>query len=328
MRQASSVVAAGVALSALVFSLTCAGEAFAQAAADKTAARKLFEEGKTKREHGDKEGALEAFTQADAIMMVPTTRLAVARALVAMDRLLDGRESAASVEKMPVVGKESQPFADARAAAAELVKELDGRIPSLSIVLPNGQKHDDVSVSLDGLALQGDGLGLHRVDPGKHNIVATIAGRNTTIETVLAERETKTITLKAPEAAPDKPPPVRQQAEGTNTRPIIWAGVGLVAVGAALGTVAGVISMGKTKDLDTQCTNNRCPPPAHGTFDSAHTWATVSTIGFIGAGVGAVTAGVGLLLSRRSSSTGSSASSSSGVRASVTLGGAAIEGTF
>ena len=54
--------------------------ASAQSEADKDTARKLFDEGKTRRDRGDIAGALESFKGADAVMNVPTTKLAVARA--------------------------------------------------------------------------------------------------------------------------------------------------------------------------------------------------------------------------------------------------------
>jgi hypothetical protein len=328
MRRASSLLQVArpwlFAAAVVTVWLSATVDAAAQSATERTAARKLFEEGKTKRDRGDKAGALEAFTRADAIMAVPTTRLALARALAATDRLLEARDSAASVEKIPASGKEPQPFVDARTAAAQLVRELDERIPSLTFVVA---KHatDEATITMDGAAVPKDLLRApYKTNPGKHTVVATIDGRQATAEVSLAEKETQSVTLSIPEPAPEPPPPTPpERTSSGGGRPLLWTGVGIAALGAAVGTIAGIVSMNKTLDLEKQCRDSLCPPSAHGTLDAAHTWATVSTIGFIGAGVGVVLAGVGLLVGH-----GSSSPTSAGARTTMTLGSAGIEGVF
>src|SRR5262245_601390 len=85
----------------LVLSLgLMASLAYAQSPGEREKARKLFEDGKSRRDRGDKGGALQSFQAADKIMAVPTTRLAVARALATLGRLVEAREAALSVAQM------------------------------------------------------------------------------------------------------------------------------------------------------------------------------------------------------------------------------------
>ncbi len=53
--------------------------------------------------------------------------------------------------------------------------------------------------------------------------------------------------------------------------------------------------MGEHSDLSGACAGGSCPPSQYGNLDSYHTLSTLSTVGFIVAGVGAA-AGVTLLL--------------------------------
>jgi hypothetical protein len=311
---------------ALAFHLTLCASAAAQpspSSAERANARKLFDDGKTKRDKGDVQGALEAFKQADAIMQVPTTRLAVARELAAAGRLLEARESAASVEKMPAVGKEPPPFIDARSSAADLVKQLDGKIPTLTFAV-SGAEGGDLAIKVDDVAVSQTMLqGPFRVNPGAHVVAATSAGRRVVADVTVTEGETRAVTLTLPQAEASAVQPTDQPSRPPSfAKPLLIGGLGVAVVGVGVGTVAGIISLGKTSDLGGQCADNKCPPPAHDTLDAAHTTATISTIGFVAAAVGLVAAGTGFLLGRPRNS------QATGVRATVTIGGGGLEGVF
>lgn len=89
------------------------------------------------------------------------------------------------------------------------------------------------------------------------------------------------------EAAPDKAPEKRAFS------PVVWAGLGVAAVGLAVGTGAGIASMSNKSDADDVCRDSKCPPRGYDALDSANRWATISTVGFIGAGAGIALAAVG-----------------------------------
>ena len=239
-------VAAALLLAACV--PLAAGAARAQTPEDRESARRLFDDGKSRRDRGDAAGALESFRAADALMHVPTTKLAVARAYLALGTLVEARDAALAVAQIPVAASgEPAPFTDARAAAARLAAEIAERIPSIAITL-DGAPPD--SLSIDGVVVPHEAWGApRRVNPGKHTVVAKRGPREVTGQVVVAERDSASITLEtsalaggpAPEPlreAPPPPPPPALRPLG----PLFWIGAGVGAAGLAVGTVAGAIS--------------------------------------------------------------------------------------
>lgn len=318
-----------------------ASPAFGQSAEERETARQQFEDGKKKRDSGDKEGALASFQAADSLMNVPTTRLAVARAYLALGQLVEARDAAYRVSQIPVAKKEPQPFADARSAAAKLADELAKRIPSVAIAVTGVPADDEVSVTIDGVAVPAAALAAPRkVNPGKHQIVAKLKERDegsVKQEITVAEAETKKVDLdvtelgKAPKkAAPvaatpntttttTEPPPIAGEKK---TSPLVWIGGGLAIVGAGVGTAFGLMSMSDKETADESCREGKCPPQAHDALDSANQNATISTIGFAAAGVGVGVAVVGFFLSK------SPKSQTARVTPFVSTSGAGLYGSF
>jgi hypothetical protein len=320
------MIAAGV--------LLAATPARAQSSADKETARTLFEEGKTKRDRGDAAGALASFRAADAIMNVPTTKLAVARAHAALGQLTEAREAALAVALIPAAPNEPAPFVDARGAAAKLSTELSDRIPSVAIVVEGAPKDEETIVTVDGAVVPKEAWGFpRRLNPGKHTIVAKVRGREVKNEVSLNEKQMQSVTLDVTSIAAAAPAadaaarPEAQPAKGPLS-PLVWGGLGVAAVGVGLGTITGVVSMNNASELDVQCRDGRCPPGAHGSLDAAQTWATVSTVSFIVAGLGAGVATVGFFMGRKAPSEAAPGSSTAAVTPVIGLGTAGIAGRF
>jgi hypothetical protein len=59
--------------------------------------------------------------------------------------------------------------------------------------------------------------------------------------------------------------------------------------------ITGVLALGKHSDLATACKGGTCGPAQQSELDSYHSLGTISTVGFVVAGVGAA-AGVTLLI--------------------------------
>jgi hypothetical protein len=301
--------------------------ASAQTPEDRETARRLFEQGRTRRDSGDAAGALESFRAADALMNVPTTKLAVARAYLALGKLVEARDAALAVAQIPAATSEPTPFTDARAAAAQMATDIAGRIPSVTIAIDGDAPE---SLRIDGAVVPRDAWSApRRVNAGKHVVVAKLrsrgGSREVTQEIVVAEAENASVSLDT-HALPEEPEPQaqpRREAPAVS-RPLgalFWIGAGVGAAGLAVGGLAGAISMSNKSHADSFCRDSKCPPPAYGSLDAASTWASVSTIGFVAAGAGAALAVVGLVLRP-------SSASPPGAALMVRPGGADLVGSF
>lgn len=295
-----------------------AGSAHADAtAADKETARRLMATGRKDRRAGDAKGALQAFQAADAIMQVPTTGLEVARSQVDVGQLVEARDRLLSVIRVPVQDNEPKAFGEARASAQALAAELEPRIPSITIKLQGVKPGAEakVKVTIDGVGIPAAALNAARaVDPGHHVVVAK-AGTGEPAEAAIdiKERETKEVTLDVPhDPSADAPPPEEVTAlPAANAPPpppntwriVEYSGIGLGAAGLLLGGVTGLVAISDLSSAKKQgCMGNQCGPNASSELDSAGTMATLSTVGFVLAGVGAAGGVLGLVMARRGDS--------------------------
>jgi hypothetical protein len=103
-------------------------------------------------------------------------------------------------------------------------------------------------------------------------------------------------------------------------------GAGLIA-----GGITGLLAIQKHNTLNTVCPNGACTQDiyAHNTntLNAYHTMSTVSTVGFIVAGVG-VAAGTILLLTLPKSSSTQTGANDAEVSAFLGWGSAGVKGTF
>jgi hypothetical protein len=273
--------------------LGAASTAFAEPSpADKETARRLMSEGRSKRDAGDLRGALEAFKAADALMVVPTTSIEVARTEIAMGQLVEAHDKLLTIERIEAAPNEPRPFVDARAAARSLATEVEARIPTLKIAIAGLAADVSPRVSVDGAEIPAASLVAPRaIDPGHHVVTASAAGREPkTAEIDVAEKEAKEVTLdlSAPTAmpAPEAPEPgTKPHAGGLPV--LAWAGFGVGAAGVVTGSVTGLLAISSFNSAKSKgCVGNHCPPASYGDLDTANTMATVSTVSFVVAGLG------------------------------------------
>jgi hypothetical protein len=211
-------------------------------AADRETARSLLIDGRAKMSTDDFQGAEKAFRAAHAIMNVPTTGLDLARALVAQGQLVEGRDTALTVSRMPPGRDEPWVFTKARESAKALAESLSSRIPSLVIRIEGPDPGSPVEVRVDGVPIVASALGLPRkVDPGQRKVIARAPGFHPE-ERVVTVAEGAAVPLEislrplpaAPEpaSAPTAPPTSASKAP-------LWpwivggAGVAVATVGAA-----------------------------------------------------------------------------------------------
>jgi hypothetical protein len=286
-----------------------ASPSFAQqpTASDRETARSLMAEGREKRDAGDLPAALKAFVAADTIMHVPTTGLEVARTLDKMGQLVEARETLLAVLRIPAQPSDPAPFSEARRAAEALDADLTKRIPSL-VVDASSELPGPITVIVDDQTIPPNLVAIPRkLNPGKHVVVAKAAGEEARETIDLAPREQRHVMLKVvkkppppkPEPHEDPGPDTGEGPSGNDaTRPpiplVTWIGLGVGAAGLVSGTITGIISISKTSDIDCeQCSRDRQPD-----IDSASTFATVSDVSFIVAGVGVAVAAVGYFVLR------------------------------
>ncbi len=302
---------------AAAFLLFAASARAEPTAADRETARTLMEDARDRLAQKDLKGALERFQQADGIMHVPTTGIEVARVQVALGQLVEARDTLAHLAHIPLAKHgEPEPFRQARAAAQSLDDELTARLPGLRITArdPVG---GEITVTVDDVVVPVMGV-VRKTDPGHHLIVATSdTGGHARKEVDLVERQTAEVSLVLeggtapvhpvqPVPASTEPAPI----SGSETpRPtpgrshtLTYVGIGIAVAGVAVGAVTGLVSLSKTSSLQNECgAGKQCSTTqSQSDYDSASTMATVSTVAFIGAGVGAGVAIVGLLVGHRS----------------------------
>jgi len=334
------------ALIAVALALSTAHTAHATpSAGDRETARSLVEEGKQKRDKNDLQGALEAFRAADAIMHVPTTGMLVARTQVQLGLLVDARDTAVRVARLVPAPDDPPPFTQARKEAEQLADELAPRIPTLKVTLQGVQADgtrarvtiDEAPVAVAALVAP------RKMNPGHHVVVAKLGGQDRQQEVDLAERDAKEVTLDLTglEAVAEggeeggqpggagaggvEPP---GEKERTKTSPLVYAGFGVGAVGLVVGSVAGILTLSKKDTASQKCQDFKCPPAAYDDLDAANGMATISTVGFVVAGIGATVGVIGLIVGGGKAAPKSPAASAASVTPWIGPGSAGLRGAF
>jgi len=229
-------------------------------AVDVTTAKSLVVEARALRAKGKHAPARDRFKGAWALVPTPIIGMDLAREHVALGELVEGREVAIAVTKLPDIPKESDESRTARADAAKLANELAARIPSIIITvtpLPAG-----AAVTVDGAAVPTATLGVPRkLNPGKHEIVVRVGEKDATRTVTLAEGQERSVTIDGMElGAASDAPSVGSSSPSTSGgatspeggRPTwAWIALGVGGVGAvvgAAGTVTAFSGSKKTSD--------------------------------------------------------------------------------
>ncbi len=217
-----------------------------------------------------------------------------------------------------------------------------------------------VSASVEGatVAVDGEVVGTTPLavpvvlDPGPHTLVVqkdgyerlerpidVTAGTKTALAVTLVAQTPATGAPAPAAAAPastEAPAPEQArgasagEASGRRWGPLVYSGFGLAAAGVVVGGVTGALAFGKAAAVGDKCHGTDCPTSVDGDLHAGLTLATVSTVSFVAAGVGAAVGVAGLLLAPRRENTPSA--NGAGAGASVTpwigLGSAGVRGSF
>jgi hypothetical protein len=256
--------------------------------------------------------ALERFQAAYQLVRVPTVGIEVARTQTALGRWTEANATAVEVTNLPRVAAEPAVFASAREQAADLLRDLSARMPSLRLeITPRGAK---VRVQLDGEDMPGSAIGMPlKVNPGPHRVRISAPGFLAAEQNVtLPERETRALTFAleadphAPAAASEVAPLQSWPGEapqgvasaaapaeagpdtpGSSARTRAYVGLGVSGVAALVGSVTGVLALSAVPD----CPNNRCSRDQRDEADTSRSYGNVATVSF---GVAALAGAYGL----------------------------------
>ena len=277
------------------------GTAYAEpTAAEKETARTLLLSGREKRKNGQNKEALADFEKAHAIMHVPTTGLDLGKTQETLGLLVEARQTYLEASRYPRQPNESPAFERARQDAKKLADAISPRLATLTVSVPK-----DAKVKLDESEISASSIGVPlKVNPGKHQIIATLGTDEKRSAVELAEGESKSIELEL-EGAPVAPPPPphddKDKVKGaeTKTNTLVWVGGGIAAAGIAVGTVTGIMAFSIKSDAEARCENGTtCREEVEGLWDDLDRgvlMGNISTGAFIVAGVGAAVAIYGLL---------------------------------
>ena len=283
-------------------------------------ARAIGREGVALYEAGRWNEAFAKLAEADRLYHAPTLVLYMARCKSRLKKLVEAEALYGRVANEALAADASEQFRSAKADAQRELAEITNRIPKL-IIAVTGARAAESAVALDGAQVAASDRAGLKVEPGAHTIVVTRPGGSPVRRSVVvAESTTQRIQVDLDAAEPPaKPVDPGPRREGSLVPACIAFGVGGAALG--VGAVTGVLFLNRVSDLESRCTDSHCPAGDQPTADSAVPLSTVSTVGFVVAGV-AATAGVVLLVVRPGGR------SDAAVRARASVGSLAVEGRF
>lgn len=205
------------------------------------AARALFEEGLSLLDREEWAPAADRFERALALRPSAQVAYNLSTALIAQRRLVRASEV------LLIAARDASAPAEVRDAAARRREEVLGRIARLTIRVSGAR--EGVTVEIDARPLDWAMIGIPiPVDPGSHEIAAVRAGETLARESIaLREGGDGAVSLELPTAAPLPPveaapadaTPALSAApapddEGGGTSVFLWAGLGVLAAGAAV----------------------------------------------------------------------------------------------
>jgi len=190
---------------------------------------------------------------------------------------------------------------------------LAPQVPYLTLVLRDAPA--GTTVKLDDVVFNLPALGVPLpVNPGEHTATTQVPGGGSLVTKVtIARGERKQVDLKlpppgggtaaaaAPAAAAATSAPTEASAPAhddaapppSSRKPFIYGAAGVGALGIIVGSITGIVVLGKKGTIEDNCVETMCNAAGKEAADSAKTLGTVSTIGF---GVGIVGLGAAAVM--------------------------------
>ena len=299
--------------------------------ADIATARSLVVEGRKLRQAGEFGKAVEKLQAAFTLYRTPVTGHELALAHRDASQLIEAREIALLVVKMPVESDEGKASETARAECAKMVTELAPKIAKVTLTIVNLPAGSTPMVTIDGDAVVVFSEP-RLINPGKHVAVVKAGTAEQKVEFALGEGEAKTVEVTMPAAAATPTPtptptPTTTNPPSTETRTsagwLTWTGFSVGAAGFLVGSIAGAAALSQSGKLHDACDGGfSCPKSEAGAIRTYNATTTISTIGFIVGGIGVSVAVIDL-------ATGATATKKTGsTHLSIGLGSLGLGGSF
>lgn len=306
--------------SGLCASLACLLFAANAAAQDTATAGALFDKGVADMEAKRFASGCPAIEESQRLDPRPGTLFTLAECLAQWGRVASAvARYQEYADLVPLLSPQQQArHKDRLATARAQVQKLKPTVPTLTLVLP-ASAPAGTTVTRNGETLGGAALGLALpVDPGPYEIVVHAPGlpdRQASVTLELGEQRRVELETGPPKpepnaqlGAPPPVPPVNAQVEnkpvpapqpaassgsGRRTAAYVAGGVGIA--GVALGTVTGILVLGKKQTVNDNCPNHACNDEGYSAVQSGKSLALASSVGF-GVGVAGLVLGGVLLL--------------------------------
>jgi hypothetical protein len=202
---------------------------------------------------------------------------------------------------------------------ARFADELDRLQPWLSFAARDAQGNDlpDTAVYVDEqlVLTRLDDAKPHAVDPGKHLVRFSHAGRDEAVTVVVGAGEksrTVTATFATPPSGSDAAPAAREAQAATSAQTSRSRGARALVIGsaalAAVGSTLGIIGLARVPESCSLSSHDCAAPPGDASFDDAAKAVRTSNVGWSAAGIGAAALAAGLVwLFKRSEPAGGEA---------------------
>ncbi|MET0793532.1 MAG: hypothetical protein ABW061_18570 [Polyangiaceae bacterium] len=269
--------------------------------ADRATARSLAGEGYQALQDKDYATAADRFGRADALIHAPTLMIDWARSLVGLGKLVEAQERYEQIVREGVDAKAPKSW---QRALNDANKELADLKPRLAWVTINVASANDAHVTIDGAPVPPAAIGVRRaVNPGPRLVRAQANGylpQKKTLDLNEGNEEAVSFTLEpdpdAQAAVVEKAPvqPVVVPPPAKHDRTPMYVAFGVSGAGLVLGSVTGLLWLGKRSDLKKVCNSDRgCLPDQSDAVSASRTFGTLSGVGFA---LGIVGAGTGVTL--------------------------------
>jgi hypothetical protein len=264
----------------------------------------LAAEGYTALKTSDYSTAEDRFRRADALVHAPTLVVDHARALIGLGRLVEAQERLELVLREGVSDNAPWVWKKSVEDASVLLGEVKPKVAWLTI---NVSGPTDYHVTVDGVEVPRVALGVRRAtDPGQRRITAMAKGYlPKEMQLTLPAGGERAISVDlSPDPAANRPAvasaPARKNVRRNRNPPkaksntLAYAALGLGGAGLVVGSVTGIVALGKRSELLNVCpTRKQCPAAYTEVHDQYLTYGTVSGVGWT---VGLVSSAIGLWL--------------------------------